>query len=176
MVNPPSKLESKQTPPPEGSPARTNLDYSGTYICPVCRHGQIETLALMDAFACNFCRHIFTANLPAQSIQVVDSAQPMSWRWNGRNWRMVYQDDFNLTVVIWAVGLALVSLPTSIVWLSSQIFPPLEGSPGEVIPTIWVGLTFTVHLVMVLWLIAEHYQIPAYVSAKIQLRQLFGQR
>ncbi|MCG8368020.1 MAG: hypothetical protein MJA27_32400 [Pseudanabaenales cyanobacterium] len=176
MMNPLSKLESTKTSSSPIVPARTNLDHRGTYICPVCRHGQIETLSLMDAFACNFCRHIFTANLQNQSIQVVDSAQPMSWRWNGHNWRMVYQDDFNLTVVIWVVGLALVSLPPGIVWLSSQVFPPLEGSPGEVVPSIWVALTFVSHLILVLWLIAEHYQVPAYVSAKIQFRQLFGQR
>lgn len=175
MMNPASKLDGKDIAPAKKVLPRTNLDYSGTYICPVCRHGQISTLPLMDAFACDFCRHIFTANLQNQSIQVVDSAQPMSWRWNGRNWRMVYQDDFNLTVVIWVVGLALVSLPPGIVWFSSQVFPPLEGSPGEAVPSIWVALTFIAHLILVLWLIAEHYQIPAYVSAKVQVRQLFGQ-
>ncbi len=66
---------------------RRSLNFHETYICPVCRHGQIAELTLMDAFACNFCRHIFTANLREQSIHVEDSSQPMTWRWNGRNWQ-----------------------------------------------------------------------------------------
>lgn len=154
----------------------TRLSYEGTYLCPVCRHGHIQTLTLMDAFACDFCRHIFTANLQEQSVQVVDSSQPMGWRWNGRTWRVVYRDDFNLTFVIWAVGTALVALPPGLVWLSSHTFPPLEGSRWSWLPGVWVGLTFSVHFLLVLWLITEHYQFPLYVSVKVKLRQWLGRR
>lgn len=157
---------------PKTSPESSNLSYQETYICPVCRHGQIATLTLMDAFACNFCRHIFTANLQDQSVQVVDSSEPMAWRWNGRTWRFAYQDDFNLTFVIWAVGVALVVLPPGLVWLSSHTFPPLEGSAGSWFPPVWVGLAFTFHFLLVVWLISEHYQFPIYVALKVRLRQL----
>lgn len=151
------------------------LDLNGRYLCPVCRHGQIEALTLMDAFACDFCRHIFTVNLQNQTVQVVDSAQPMSWRWKGHTWRGVHQDNWNLTLIIWIVGLALVGFPTGLVWLSSHLFPPLPGSPGAQLPAVWAGLTLACHSALVLWLLSEHYQLPLYVSAKVRLQQL-GQR
>ncbi|WAL58323.1 hypothetical protein [Thermocoleostomius sinensis] len=152
------------------------LDYQGTYLCPVCRHGQISALTLMDAFACNFCRHIFTANLPAQTIQVVDSSQPMSWRWNGRTWKSTYQDDPNLTLVIWFIGAILIVLPSSIVWLMAYLFPPLPGSTWAWFPNVWLGCTIGVHLLMVSWLLAEHYQLPLYISSRIRIRTWLGRR
>lgn len=150
------------------------LDYQGVYICPVCRHGHMMGLTLMDAFACDFCRHIFTANLSAQSVQVVDSSQPMSWRWNGRNWQVAYRDEINLTVVIWLLSGALVILPPSLVWISAHTFPPLPHSAWAWFPTVWVGCTFFIHFLMVSWLIIEHYQLPLYISSKIRFQRLLG--
>jgi len=152
------------------------FNYQGQYECPICRHGQISELTLMDAFACNFCRHIFTANLADQSVQVVDSSQPMSWRWNGRNWQTAYRDDVNLTLVIWLIGGVLVALPSAIVWLSAHTFPPLPGSPWAWFPMVWVACTFVVHFSLVLWLLIEHYQLPFYISMKIRLRNLLEGR
>lgn len=157
--------------------AETNtLSYQGTYICPVCRHGQISALTLMDAFACNFCRHIFTANLRTQSVQVVDSSQPMSWRWNGKNWQNTYQDDPNLTFVIWVVGIVLVTLPASIVWLMAYLFPPLPGSRWAWFPSVWLGITLGIHLLMVAWLLAEHYQFPLYIASRVRIRTWLERR
>lgn len=155
---------------------RRTLNYQETYLCPVCRHGHIESLTLMDAFACNFCRHIFTANLREQSIHVEDSSQPMSWRWNGRNWLAANQLDVDLTVVIWLVGVALVVLPPSLIWLSSHTFPPLEDNGWSWFPSLWIGLTFLTHFIFVAWLMVEHYQLPLYVACKIRLRQWFERR
>lgn len=152
------------------------LSYDGTYVCPVCRHGQISGLTLMDAFACSFCRHIFTANLETQSVQVVDSSQPMTWRWNGHNWHAAYRDDPNLTLLIWFIGIVLITLPASIVWLSAYLFPPLPGSTWSWFPSVWLGFTFGVHLLMVGWLLAEHYQLPIYVANRIRLRGWAGRR
>lgn len=150
---------------------RRSLNYQQTYQCPICRHGEIEALTLMDAFACNFCRHIFTANLKEQSIHVEDSSQPMTWRWNGRNWQAVTQTDFDLTLVIWIVAVSLVVLPPGLIWLSSHTFPPLDQSSGAWFPTFWIALTFICHFSFVAWLMAEHYQIPWYVAGKVRLRQ-----
>lgn len=152
------------------------LSYQETYTCPVCRHGQIEALTLMDAFACNFCRHIFTTNLQEQSIRVEDSSQPFIWRWTGRNWRPVQQDDFDLTLVIWLVGTALIILPSALVWLSYHTFPPLPGSTGYWFPMLWTVLTFLFHFVLVLWLLVEHYQLPSYIALRIQLQRWLEQR
>lgn len=153
-----------------------SLSYQGTYICPVCRHGHISALTLMDAFACSFCRHIFTANLQNQSVQVVDSSQPMSWRWNGRHWKSTHQDDPNLTLVVWIVGLVLVILPTSIVWLMAYLFPPLPGSAWDWFPNAWLACTLGIHLLMMTWLLAEHYQLPLYITSRIRVRTWMGRR
>ena len=155
---------------------RRTLNYQETYLCPVCRHGQISALTLMDAFSCSFCRHIFTANLHEQSVHVEDSSQPMTWRWTGRNWQAANQIDMDLTIVIWLVGVALVVLPPSLVWLSSHTFPPMAGSAWYWFPTVWVGLAFFSHLSFVAWLLAEHYQVPFYVAGKVRVQSMMGQR
>jgi len=155
---------------------RRSLNYEETYLCPVCRHGQISALALMDAFACNFCRHIFTADLLDQSVRVEDSSQPMTWRWNGVTWQGLRQVDMDLSIVIWLVGTVLVVLPPSLIWLSSHTFPPMEGSDWYWFPTVWVSLAFLLHFTLVAWLIVEHYQVPFYVACKVRLQMLLGRR
>ncbi|MBD2018640.1 hypothetical protein H6F43_00380 [Leptolyngbya sp. FACHB-36] len=153
-----------------------SLNYQETYICPVCRHGHILPLTLMDAFACDFCRHIFTANLRDQTLRVEDSSQPTTWRWTGRMWQAAHQLNLDLTITIWLASIALVVLPPSLIWLSSYTFPPLEGSRWSWFPTVWVSLAFTLHFLFVTWLLVEHYQVPLYVAGKVRLRQWFGQR
>lgn len=171
-----SKAASHQWRERQGGSDWRSLNYQETYICPVCRHGQVAALTLMDAFACDFCRHIFTANLPEQSIHVEDSSQPMTWRWNGLHWQAANQLDMDLTIVVWLVGLALVLLPPALIWLSSHTFPPMRGSTWEWFPTAWISLTFLTHFTFVAWLLAEHYQVPFYVTYKIRLRNALGRR
>jgi rubredoxin len=155
---------------------RHPLNYQDTYICPVCRHGHISAIALMDAFACDFCRHIFTANLPEQLIRVEDSSQPMTWRWNGQTWKVANRLDQDLTFMVWLVGAALVVLPPSLIWLSSHTFPPMRGSIWYWFPTFWVGLAFITHFLFVAWLLVEHYQWPIYVAGKVRLQMRLGRR
>lgn len=155
---------------------RRALNYEETYLCPVCRHGQISALALMDAFACNFCRHIFTADLRDQSVRVEDSSQPMTWRWNGLNWQGLHQIDLDLSIVIWLVGAVLVVLPPTLIWFSSHTFPPMEGSDWYWFPTVWVSLAFLCHFTLVSWLLVEHYQVSFYVACKVRLQMLLGRR
>lgn len=161
---PPSKsppLPSEQRP----------LAYEQQYLCPICRHGQLTSLTLMDAFACDFCRHIFTANLTEQLLRVEDSSQPMAWRWNGRTWQSLLQLDSDLTWLVWLFCLGLAVLPPAIVWLPVHTFPPLEGSPAAWLPGVWVILTLVVHGIMSLWLLGEHYQWAPYLAWKVRLRQ-----
>jgi hypothetical protein len=152
------------------------LDYQNTYLCPVCRHGQIAALSLMDAFACDFCRHIFTANLAEQIIRVEDSVQPMSWRWNGRRWQSVHQGNTDLTIIVWVLSVVLVVLPPGLVWLPSYIFPPIAGSRGSWIPTLWLSLTWGLHGAIALWLLVEHYQVPGFVRVKLQIQEVLRRR
>ncbi|MEA5448941.1 hypothetical protein VB780_10205 [Leptolyngbya sp. CCNP1308] len=148
------------------------LDGGDTYECPVCRHGQIQPMALMDAYACSFCRHIFEVNLEQQTVHVVDSVQPMGWRWQGWRWQPLYQSRGDITLTLWLIGLALVILPAGIVALGGYIFPPLEATAGMNWSMVWALGTLAAHSAMVGWLIAEHHQFPIYVMAKIRLQRL----
>ncbi len=147
------------------------LTYQETYLCPICRRGEIAALTLMDAFACNFCRHIFTANLREQSVHVEDSSQPMAWRWNGQTWQAANQPDRDITAIIWLVGSILMLMPPTLIWLSYRIFPPLSGSTWQQFPLVWLGITFTLHFLLVVWLLAEHHQVPFYVMLKVRWQQ-----
>jgi hypothetical protein len=159
-----------------GKSAERRLSYDDRYDCPICRHGEIAPITLMDAYACNFCRHIFTANLMEQVLRVEDSATPMAWRWNGRAWRNVRWADGNrdLTTLVWVFCLGLMVLPPTIVWLPMQIFPPLEGSEGAWFPLFWLVMTIVAHGVMGVWLLAEHYQWGFYVISRERLGRLFA--
>lgn len=159
----------KSSPPASDSSC---LSLEGVYICPICRHGQISALVLTDAFGCDFCRHIFTANLATQSVHVVDSAQPLAWRWNGRAWSPAYRGRRDLSLTIWIVGIILITLPTILVGASAYLFPPLDGSACQWFPLLWVGLTFSTHLALVSWLVAEYYQLPWYITLKFRLLEL----
>ncbi len=153
-----------------------DLNYQSTYICPICRHGHISALSLMDAFACDFCRHIFTANLAEQIVRVEDSAQPMAWRWHKRRWQSAQQGNVDLTVTVWALSAILAFVPPALVWLPSSTFPPTVGSRGSWVPTLWLGLTCGVHVLMALWLLVEHYQVPGYVILKLKLQEAARRR
>ncbi len=151
------------------------LNYDGSYPCPVCRHGQITTLALMDVFGCSYCRHVFTANLQDQVLQMADSPQPLLWSWTGQTWRSRPPQDQSLSVLLWMLGAIAVILPTSLVSLAYYIFPPLPDAPLSWVPLVWIGLTFGVHSVMVGWLAVEYYQPPLYVFLRYGLTR-FWQR
>lgn len=153
-----------------------SLDYGEVYTCPICRHGQLTAMTLMDAFACNFCRHIFAANLSEQSIRVVDSSQPTVWRWTGRSWQSAYYTNADVSVTLWSLGLLVVTLPPLIVWLSFYTFPPLVDSPLAWLPQAWFYLTLLSHLLIMSWLLVEHYQLSFYLVWKLQLQAMLGRR
>jgi hypothetical protein len=136
------------------------LNYYGVYTCPVCRHGKVAAMPLMEAFACNFCRHIFTANLEQQILKMADSQLPLSWRWNGSRWQGTQGQGTELG---WGSGIAaaaFVLLPTFLVGSGAYLFPPLPGSRLAWLPLFWVFLTFIAHLGFILWLVLEYYQFP----------------
>lgn len=147
-----------------------SLSFDSSYLCPICRHGTITSMTLMDAFACDFCRHILTANLQQQFVRVEDSSAPMIWRWNGHTWQTLNQTDTDLAVIIWLVSLALVALPPTLIWLSAHTFPPLPHSPWAWVPGVWSVLALMCHLAFVSWLLMEHYQVPLYVALKVRLQ------
>jgi hypothetical protein len=125
----------------------------------------------MDAFACDFCRHIFEINPQQQTIQVVDSTQPLLWHWNGRKWKSRHDLDESLTIFLWMISGFLTLVPASIIAISAYVFPPLPNSQWIWLPFAWAAATFLAHLFMVGWLMAEHYQLPFYVLSKLRIRR-----
>jgi ribosomal protein L37AE/L43A len=152
------------------------LEMNGSYVCPVCRHATLEAIVLMDAYSCHFCRHIFTANLIEQTVRVEDSSQPTTWRWMGTQWQATNKVDVDLTIAVWVLGVVISILPPTLIWLSSHTFPPLEDSGWSWFPAVWIALSFSIHFLMVAWLLVEHYQLPVYVAFKVRLGNLFGIR
>jgi hypothetical protein len=146
------------------------LSLSDSFPCPICRQGHIEAIALTEAFACEFCRHIMSVDLPAQQVKVVDSSQPLTWLWNGQKWQLCRGEQAaELSAMVIIAALILILFPASVVWLSGAIFPPLTPNAQLSFSTIWSLITLLAHLAFVLWLIGEYYQIPLYIAAKLRV-------
>ncbi|NJN21295.1 MAG: hypothetical protein HC812_09005 [Leptolyngbya sp. RL_3_1] len=145
------------------------LNLADHYACPLCLQGQVQSLFLTEALACQRCRHIFTVDLPNQQIRVTDSPDSMGWAWTGKTWKIIRPAAQRLTQTIgWVAGL-LIGLPATLVWLGGYLFPPLSSSPGELpFAVLWAGLTLVAHSVVVLWLLASYYQLPVYLGAMIR--------
>lgn len=150
-----------------------NLNLDGIYTCPVCRYGEISALPLMDAFACNFCQHIFTVQMEQQSLKIADTSLPLTWHWNGRSW----QASGNSVKIDWEIKLAAIAfvlLPTILMGLAAYIFPPVSGSYLYWFPLFWTGLTFLSHLAIVVSIFVEYYQFPIRLYLKAIGRYLWG--
>ncbi len=145
------------------------LSYEQVYRCPACGKGELRAVSLMDVFACNFCRHLFTANLQTQAVQLADSLQPMAWIWNGRRWRAAYQAD-TTAALLWIFASVLTLTPVTLIALSNYVFPPLEDSH---FPTVWIGLTLGSHALISAWLLAEYHQWPWYIASGIRWQRFW---
>ncbi|WP_460195179.1 hypothetical protein [Thermosynechococcus sp. FA-CM-4201] len=131
------------------------LEANGVYLCPVCRHGQIAPMVLMDTYACNFCRHILSLDFGHQTARLEDSAMTFRWQWTGTNWRSLNTPPVSLTYTAIMLAILLVTLPPALIWLGYRIFPPLSSDPrAHWFPLFWVGLTFFAHLLMILRIFA----------------------
>ena len=82
----------------------------GEYSCPVCRHGKVSEMLLMETFSCNFCQHIFTTDFDKQLLKMADSQLPLTWYWNGR-----LSDLKNLSQSV------IIASPTSVISINLQI-------------------------------------------------------
>lgn len=150
------------------------LNFDSEYPCPVCLHGQISTIPLMEALACNLCRHIFTLDTNQQSLTMADSSSPLTWQWNGRTWQGIYRNGVELNWSVKLGAIAIVLLPTALIALAAYIFPPIPGSRLSWLPTVWVGLTFLFHLTWVVSLIIEYYQFPIFIYLKVTGQNLLN--
>jgi hypothetical protein len=157
-----------------GSVSTSAQDFNdqGTYPCPACRLGQIQALSMMEAMACNTCRHIFTANLERQRLLTVDRSPPLVWHWNGRNWIGAHVQGVHLD---WKYGLsaiAFVLLPPALIGLSALATAADDSlSP---ISIVWTGLTFLLHLALVGRLLLGFYQFPVRTYFSVIGRKLLS--
>ena len=146
----------------------------GIYPCPVCRLTQLQAMPLMDAMACDCCRHIFTTDLERQLLKMADRQPPLTWHWNGRQWTGAHLDGVEWGAAYWVFAVALVLLPTTIIGLAAYTFPPSPDAAMSWLPTVWTGLTFLSHLTIVGWLVMEFYQFPIWVYLRVRRQQLLG--
>jgi len=150
------------------------LSDGGVYPCPVCRLGKIQTMLLMDAMACDCCRHIFTADQERQQLKMVSRQPSLTWLWNGRNWQGAHLEGFEWGWASWLLAVALVVLPTTIIALAVYIFPPTPGSTLSWLPFAWIGFTCLSHLGIVAWLAIEFYQFPVGVYLRVRQQQFLS--
>jgi hypothetical protein len=155
---------------------KTQLNYEGTYACPICRCGQISSLTLMEALGCNVCHHIFTINLEKQSLKMADREPALMWSWTGKTWKGEHLGNLELSWIYWMIALSFVLFPPSLIGLSALIFPPISGSAWSWFPLLWTILSFVVHLLILLWLMAEAYQFPVLLFMKTQWQRLLNPR
>ena len=150
------------------------LNYQGIYPCPVCRINQLKGMPLMDAMACDCCRHIFTVDLERQRLKMADRHPPLIWQWNGRNWKGAHLEGVDWGWASWLFAVSFIVLPASIIGLTAYTFPPSPDSTLAWLPIAWTGLTFLLHLAIVGWLVLEFYQFPVRAYLRARFQQLFG--
>lgn len=159
---------------PSSSFASSDISKDRWSYCPVCRYGNLDEIVLMDAVSCNFCRHIFSVNAAQSILTLEDTVQPARWYWTGQRWAQHFQSDPPQRLWLWGLVTFLVLLPTTLVWVPSQLFPPAPDTAWAVFPVLWTFFTFACHGGLALWLLSEHYQWPLYVRVRILLQQLFA--
>jgi hypothetical protein len=153
---------------------KSYFSYQGVYPCPVCRITQLQAMPLMDAMACECCRHIFTADLDRQQIKMADRHPPLIWQWNGRTWKGAHLEGVEWGWVSLLFAVAFVVLPSTIIGLTAYTFPPSPDSTLSWLPIAWTGLTFLLHLAIIGWLALEFYQFPLRAYLRARLQQLFS--
>jgi len=149
------------------------FSYQGIYPCPVCRLSQLKAMSLMDAMACDSCRHIFTADLDRQMLKMADRHPSLTWHWNGRNWTAAHLEGVEWGWTYWIFTAAFVILPPTLIGLAAYTFPPTPGSTLSWLPVVWTGLAFVSHLAIVGWLVMEFYQFPLWTYLRVRRQQLF---
>ena len=144
----------------------------GEYSCPVCRHGKVSRMPMMEAFACNFCQHIFTTNFDKQLLKMADSQLPLTWYWNGKIWKGIHQEGLEVGWSYIVVAIGFVLLPTIIVGSGMYLFPASPESLLSWLPLGWTIATFCAHMFCVIWLVIEYYQFPIFLYFRALKRKL----
>ena len=151
----------------------TDFNSNGTYPCPVCRLGQIKALPLMDAMACDSCRHIFTVALEKQRLFMADRQPTLIWCWNGRTWVGAHTEGVKLGWSYLLIAAAFVLLPPTLIGLSTYFLLKTPGTSKSWLPVVWTGLAFLCHLAIVGSAIVGFYQFSIGTYLKVMQQHLF---
>lgn len=144
----------------------------GEYPCPVCRHGKVSEMPLMETFACGFCQHIFTTNFDRQLLKMADSQLPLTWYWSGKTWKGIQREGVEIGWIYLLFAAVFVCVPTGIIAFGMYLFPTEPNSFLAWLPMAWTILTFCAHLLCVIWLIIEYYQFPIFLYFRALKRKL----
>jgi hypothetical protein len=74
-----------------------------------------------------------------------------------------------MSIAIILVATILILLPAGLIALTGILFPPLKPSSPLSFSMLWALITLIAHLMLVLWLLGEYYQVPFYLSVKMRL-------
>jgi hypothetical protein len=122
-------------------------------------------MVMMDAWACNFCRHILSQEGSQPILRLEDSnLLNCRWRWQGRSWQAVHPGGKEVTAAVWVMAAVITLLPPTLLWLTYHTFPPLPDTGWPWFPPLWLGLTISAHVTIVLWILLGHYQITPYLN------------
>lgn len=127
---------------------------------------------MMDAFSCDFCHHIFTADLNQRLLKTADTHLPMIWRWDGKGWRRQEAEGIKIGWAYIIAACLFVFIPPTLIGISALLFPPIPGSFLSWLPMLWTLLTFAAHLLCIAWLVVEYHQFPIglYLRALARIR------
>lgn len=151
----------------------TDFNFQGTYPCPVCRLGQIKALPLMDAMACDSCRHIFKGYLEKQRLFLADRQPSPIWCWNGRTWVGVHAEGMKLSWGYLLIATAFVLLPPTLIGLSAYFLLETPDTSKSWLPGVWTGLTFLSHLGLIGCAVVGLYQFSIGTTLKVMRQHLF---
>lgn len=158
---------------PSSTTSATYFSLDEVYPCPVCRLGQLKALSMMDAMACNSCRHIFTASLDLQRLLMADRQPTLIWYWNGQTWLGAHTLDMKLGWGYLLIAVAFVILPPALIALSAYFLLQTPGTSNSWLPPIWAGLAFLCHLAMIGCAVVGFYQFSIATYLKVMQRNLF---
>ncbi len=142
--------------------------------CPVCRHGKLSNIVMMDALACDLCNNIFSPDLKNQLLELEGSPTVIRWEWDGRHWRAPYGQGISWGVKLAAA--AFVIFPTALIAISAFRFRPLPGSPLSWFPLFWLGTTFVCHSACIFSAFSSYYQFSPIAYLRALGKRFWGRR
>lgn len=132
--------------------------------CPICRHGAIAEMPMMESLGCNFCNHIFVIekepNSMRQVMRMADTVSTLRWVWNGKCWENANEAQLLTSRWLAIAGILLVLVPTLITSLAANLFPTEPDLPLSWFPKFWAITTFFGHLFVVLSIAQDYIQFP----------------